>query len=181
MKLAASGPVITFSATVAGTSGLAPTGTVQLIADGGAIRYGLLAVNASGSVGPVSYRASAGTHVFVAVYAGDASNAISTSGSVTLTITAAKSSTSLSSSKTPSSAGQSVLFTAKVSGSSPTGTIQFAVVGANVGAPVTMVNAAATFTISTLPAGKHVITATYSGDHYNTTSSGAVTQTVAVG
>jgi hypothetical protein len=181
MKLAASGPVITFSATVAGTSGLAPTGTVQLIADGGAIRYGLLAVNASGSVGPVSYRASAGTHVFVAVYAGDASNAISTSGSVTLTITAAKSSTSLSSSKTPSSAGQSVLFTAKVSGSSPTGTIQFAVDGANVGAPVTMVNAAATFTISTLPAGKHVITATYSGDHYNTTSSGAVTQTVAVG
>ncbi len=71
--------------------------------------------------------------------------------------------TTLMSSVNPSMFGQPVLFTATVTGSSPTGTVTFrdGETCLNV-APLS--KGVATFTIATMDAGVHHITATYNGD-----------------
>jgi hypothetical protein len=85
--------------------------------------------------------------------------------------------TSLASSANPSASGQSVTFTATVSGNSPTGTVSFQD-GAN---PlngciaVTLAAGQAQCTISSLALGSHGISAQYSGDLQN---SGSVSPTL---
>jgi hypothetical protein len=76
-------------------------------------------------------------------------------------------------------AGQSVTLTATVSGFAPTGTVQFIDGGNNLGTTVTLTGGTATLTLSTLAAGNHDISATYSGDANNTGgASPAFTQTI---
>jgi hypothetical protein len=88
--------------------------------------------------------------------------------------------TALSSSKNPSSFGQSVTFTAKVTGFSPTGTVTFFDGGTQIGTGRLAVSTA-TFTTSSLAVGSHSITAKYGGDPNNVaTTSAALTQTVSV-
>jgi hypothetical protein len=78
--------------------------------------------------------------------------------------------TTVVSSANPNNIGQSVTFTAIVSGGlTPTGTVTFSVDGV-AGAPVNLVNGQASFTTSTLTVGTHKIAATYSGDANFTTS-----------
>jgi hypothetical protein len=102
-------------------------------------------------------------------------------GTLTYTEAIVASTTTVQSSVNPSTAGQAVTFTATVTGNSPTGTVQF-FDGANpLGGPVTLVGGVATLTTSALAGGSHVITATYSGDANNTTStSSPLTQSVIV-
>ncbi len=70
-------------------------------------------------------------------------------------------------------------FTATVTGSSPTGTVQFKDNGVNLGTPVTLSGGVATLTTSALTPGNHSITAVYSGDTNNAGSTSPVlTQTV---
>jgi autotransporter-associated beta strand protein len=52
-------------------------------------------------------------------------------------------------------------------GAAPTGTVTFSDNGAQIGAPVPLVNGVATFTTSALANGNHKITASYSGDANN--------------
>src|SRR6266403_5517724 len=88
--------------------------------------------------------------------------------------------TALSSSKDPSSFGQSVTFTAKVTGFSPTGTVTFFDGGMQIGTG-TLAAGTATFTTSSLAVGSHSITAKYGGDPNNVAgTSAALTQTVSV-
>jgi hypothetical protein len=75
-------------------------------------------------------------------------------------------STSVQSSKNPSTAGDRLTFTAIVAAQSgtakPTGSVQFIVDGANLGSPVALVNGAATSpAITTLTPGNHTVTADY--------------------
>ena len=72
-------------------------------------------------------------------------------------------STTLTSSLNPSYAGQSVTFTATVTGSpTPTGAVQFAIDGGNVGSPVTLDGSGrATDTEAALALGTHAVTVTY--------------------
>lgn len=95
------------------------------------------------------------------------------SACVTATGGAAPTTTALASSVNPSTFGQTVTFTATVTGSSPTGTVQFKDGAANLGAPVALVGATANLTTSSLAAGTHPITAVYGGDatHAGSTSS----------
>jgi hypothetical protein len=88
--------------------------------------------------------------------------------------------TSVTSSQNPSLFGQSVTFTATVTAQagSPTGTVQFMDGVGTLGAPVPLTSGSATFTIASLSAGTHNITAVYSGNSVFTTSTGSVTQTV---
>ena len=86
--------------------------------------------------------------------------------------------TALVSSLNPSLVGQSVTFTATVTGASPTGTIQFKDGAGNLGGPVAMAGAVATLTTSVLTQGTHPITAVYSGDANNLTSTSPVVQQV---
>ncbi|MGZ3237807.1 MAG: Ig-like domain repeat protein, partial [Burkholderiaceae bacterium] len=169
------GQAVTLTATVTGSS---PTGTVQFKDDGVALgpminlNNGTAALNTNGL-------ATAGNHSITADYSGNANNAASTSNMVNVTVTQAVSTVSISSSSSTSSQGQQVMFTATVSGVSPTGTVQFMDGGINLKNAVTLNNGVAKLIISTLAQGTHSITAVYSGDDNNAGStSAAITQTV---
>jgi hypothetical protein len=90
----------------------------------------------------------------------------------------AVSTTAVASSLNPATAGQSVTFTATVTGSSPTGTVQFMDGAASLGTPVALTASTATLTSSTLSAGTHPITAVYSGDAANAPSTSGVLNVV---
>lgn len=90
--------------------------------------------------------------------------------------------TVVTSSVNPSTVGQSVTFTATVTGTTPTGTVQFRDGAVNLGAPAALAAGVATLTTSSLGAGTHVVTAIYSGDADDGAStSPAVSQVVSAG
>lgn len=77
-----------------------------------------------------------------------------------------------------STVGQAVTFVATVAGSSPTGTITCADGSARFAPNVPLANGSASCATSSLTAGTHTITVTYSGDANNAPSTGTITQTV---
>jgi len=90
--------------------------------------------------------------------------------------------TSLASSKNPSSFGDSVTFTATVgsTGGTPTGTVTFNDGGTAIGTS-TLSGGAATFATTTLAVGNHTITATYNGTpSFTASTSPALNQSVAI-
>ncbi|MBN9085016.1 MAG: Ig-like domain repeat protein [Rhizobiales bacterium] len=102
------------------------------------------------------------------------------SGVITITYSGGgptASTTSLGASPNPSSFNQSVALTATVTGNSPTGTVTFTN-GATTLGSVPVSAGTATLNTSSIPVGSHTITATYSGDAQNLTSSGTVGVTV---
>jgi hypothetical protein len=103
--------------------------------------------------------------------------------SASLTVVGAKSnsSTTLVSSQNPSVAGQSVTFTATVTGSpgTPTGTVTFTD-GATTLGTIPLTGAIASLTTSSLTAGTHTIAATYGGDAAFLASSASLQQAVNV-
>jgi RHS repeat-associated protein len=79
--------------------------------------------------------------------------------------------------------GQTVVFTATVTASpsftsSPGDSVQFQIDGNNVGNPMTLSGASASFSTATLDAGTHTITATFSGDSTYSGSPGSTSITV---
>src|SRR2546421_650132 len=98
---------------------------------------------------------SVGSHNIVAKYLGDTTDFSSASGTLVLTVNPihVSSTTTLSSNATSIIFGKSVTFTAIVSPSSASGTIQFLINGGNFGSPVTLSGGKATFATSSLPAG----------------------------
>src|SRR5215471_3985950 len=120
------GASVTFTATVTGTS---PTGTVNFM-DGASSISGCGAVALTGSGNTLTATCSTaslagGTHSVTAVYSGNGSNNASTSNVVSQVVNKATSTTSLATSLTPSTVGASVTFTASVTGTGPTGTVNF--------------------------------------------------------
>ena len=84
--------------------------------------------------------------------------------------------TTLTSSHASSTYGNTVTFTAKVTSSPasqtpPGGTVQFQLNGQNLGGPVSLVDGVASLTTSTLNAARYSVTASYSGDAANFSSS----------
>jgi large repetitive protein len=156
----ASGASVTFSGTVSGSGGT-PTGTVTI--KDGAATLG----TATLSGGAYSYSTSGlsvGSHSITAVYGGDGSFATSTSGAVTQVVKQATT-TTLASGLEPSMTGDSVTFTATVTGSggTPTGTVTFKNGGATLGTG-TLSGGVGTLATNALAAGAHTITAEYAGD-----------------
>ncbi len=108
---------------------------------------------------------------------------------ITATVNSIKGSTSLavqnsttttvSSNNNPSTFGQAVQFTATVSPSAATGTVQFLDGGNVLGTGTLISGGTASFTTNSLTAGAHNITAAYKGDTNDASStSSAITQTV---
>jgi hypothetical protein len=96
-------------------------------------------------------------------------------------VTASPTTTTVSSSSNPSTAGSPVSFTANVSstGGTPTGSVQFTVDGTNLGDPVQLSGGtAASQPTSSLPTGSHTVTASYLGASGFGVSSASVTQVV---
>ena len=165
------GQQVTFIASVTPSTA---TGTVQFT-DGATV---LATVTVSGGTAsfPIS-TLSTGTHAIGAAYSGDASDAGSTSASMTLTIGKASATVAVTSSQNPAVSGQAVTFTATVTPGAATGTVQF-LDGAAVLGSAAISGGVAALSTSSLAAGSHSITAYYSGDtNYNSASAG-LTQTV---
>ena len=174
----AQGTSVTFTATVSG-AGATPTGTVTFM--DGSTTLGTGALNGSGQAAYSTSSLAVGAHPITAVYGGDSNYSGSTSPVLTQTVTANSSTTAIASSIDPSTFGQSVTFTATVTGSdggTPTGTVTFKD-GATTLGSATLSGGQATFTTGALAAGSHSITAAYSGDaNFASSLSPVLTQTV---
>ncbi|HEX5450681.1 MAG TPA: Ig-like domain repeat protein [Gaiellaceae bacterium] len=171
---------VTFTATVTGDS---PTGTVEFD-DGGSAISGCDAQTVDGGTGEATCTTSTlalGSHTITAAYSGDLNNLISSASALTQTIDQATSATTVVSSSNPSAPGDSVTFTATVSGDSPTGTVEFDADGTALTGCATQALSGdnAICATSALAAGSYAITAIYSGDTNNLPStSSTLTQLV---
>ncbi len=185
-RTVAAGQPLTFTATVAntGSSGGTPTGTVtfQDLTFSGAtpVTTSLGSFPLSGGqAAATTSTLPAGPHFITAIYSGDGNFA---GGRTTLAqrIHAGTSTTTLGSSLNPSTPGQSVRFTATVTGGvsgTPTGMVTFQE-GAAILAQVPLSGGTAAFSTSALSAGNHSITAVYYSDTVFAASSGGIMQQV---
>lgn len=173
------GQNVTLTATVTGAGG--PSGTVTFVE--GSVTLGSAVLSGAGNSKTASITIntlSVGSHGIVARYPGDDQFRLSNSPTRIQVVNPAlaTSSTTLASSLNPSALGDSVTFTATVSGTSPTGTVTFKDGATTIGSS-SVVAGVATLTTSSLALGAHSMTAQYDGDASNAAStSSALTQNV---
>jgi hypothetical protein len=98
-----------------------------------------------------------------AVYGGETYEFPSTSNTLAQQVNIAPTSTSLFSSPNPSNPGQAVNLVAEITPAAATGSVEF-YAGSTILGTSAVVNGKATFSVSTLPAGSHRLTATYLGN-----------------
>jgi hypothetical protein len=151
------GGSVTLTATVTPS---AATGTVQFFS--GATLLGSATI-AGGKALLSTTALPAGSDSLTAVYSGDANDAVSTSPAVNQTVNKAASTTTLTASPSSSNVGQLVTFTARVTPTAATGTVQF-LDGSSVIGTATLNSGTAVFQTSTLSQGNHSIRASYLGD-----------------
>ena len=174
------GQSVTFTATVTGAGGT-PSGTVTFM--DGINPIGAVPLSSGVAAFPTTTLA-AGTHSITASYGGDANFAASTSIAVSQVVNGAgktSTTTALAAAPNPSTPGQSVTFTATVSGAggTPTGTVAFLDGATQIGTMPLNGSGVAAFPTTTLTAGTHSITASYGGDaNFAASTSTAVSQVV---
>ena len=182
---AAVGQMVTMTASVGTTGGVAPTGTITFSAGGSLLGTGSL--NAADGTVLSSASLAAGTYLVSARYSGDGVYAAGSSGTVSLVVSGAPSTltiapVSLVVAPNPVTAGQAVTYTASVAataGAVPTGTMVFYAGGTVVGRAALNSAGVAMVTNSSLAAGTYAVTASYSGDSlYGSTSSNGVSLVV---
>ena len=165
------GQASTFSVTVSGASGVpTPTGTVTLNFGDGSPQAVLTL--SSGTASTTHTYAAAAHFTTALTYSGD-TNYTGTTINNQFTAGQATSGTSLGSSANPSPFGLPVTFTATVTGLNPAGIVQFFDSAALIGSG-TLGSGQATLTTSALTPGPHSITAVYSGDSNNNSSTSPV-------
>jgi predicted secreted protein len=167
---------VTFTATVQGPAGVTgvPTGTVTF--SDGAVPLGTSVLNASGVATLTVSRLSAGQHNITASYGGDSANLASQSAILVQTVAQATTATLLTTSSATVYAGVSVTFTAVVSRTDtviPTGSVTFMNGATAMGTGTLDGTGTATLATSALAAGSHSISAIYTGDTNNLTSTSA--------
>jgi hypothetical protein len=170
---------VTFTAQVQHTGPGTPTGTVEFL-DGGVL-IGSGSVDSHGQASLTTTGLAVGSHFVVAYYQGDNNFAPSNSLGVHITINKANTSTTLTSSQNPSQYGQTVTFTATVTGQyggTPTGTVTFSDGSTTLGRSL-LNGGTAKFSTAKLAVGPHCITAAYSGDTtFTASTSPALNQVV---
>ena len=171
------GQSVTFTATITGAS---PTGTVQF--SDGAAPLGPPVTVSGAAAALTTSTLSVGTHPITAAYSGDAANAPSTSPALNQLVNApalGATTTTLVSSLNPAVVGQSVTFSAYVTGAAAvTGSVTFSDGATTLGSVILGSGGTATLTTSSLAVGTHPITATYSGDASNAASSAGLSQLI---
>jgi hypothetical protein len=157
------GNPLTLTATV--TSGSPNAGGTLHFLDGTTVLgTASLGTNGSASFSPTGF--GLGPHTLTAVYGGDTNHAGSTSPPVIEPVVQSTSATLLSNNN-PAASGQSVTFVAQITGAGgviPTGTVGFRDNGSLLAASALNSLGAASFSTTTLTAGSHPITVSYSGD-----------------
>ena len=171
------GESVTLTATITPS---AASGTVTFY--DGATSLGTASL-ASGSASLSTSALSVGSHSLSAVYGGAATYLTSTSNTVSQTVNAAATTTSLASDVNPSVKGQSVTLTATVAASSPgsgtpSGSVTFYDGATSLGS-ATLASGSASISTSALSVGSHSLTAVYAGGtDYTTSTSNTVSQAV---
>ena len=194
VRTVVTGQSLTFTAAVTntGTSGQTPTGRVTFTdttysVSGGVLNsstttLGIVTLDGTGHASITPPALAGNKHFITAAYSGDV-NFHAGSASLIQFVHAGASTTRVTSSVNPSTPGQSVTFTATVSGASgtPTGQVTFQD-GTTVlaQAPVNS-SGVVSFTTANLAAGSHTVTATYASDTNFAASSGSVVQSVQTG
>jgi hypothetical protein len=170
---------VTFTAAV--TAGTTPVTQGSVTFKDGTVDLATVSLNASGQAAFTTSTLSGGTHSITAQFNGSSTYA-SSAASLTQTVNALATTTTVASSGSPSGFGQSVTFTATVRAGTTAitqGTVTFREGGTVLAGPLTLnASGQATFTTSTLGVGTHVITADYSGTANFSASTGNVSQTV---
>lgn len=166
----AQGAALLLTAQVAGN--VAPGGTVSFYS-GATLLATVGVVNGLASRNVTTL--PVGTATITARYNGDANNAVSTSTTSAVNVTAAPvaSTVSLASSMSPSPLGEGITLTADVAGTNPQGTVSFFNNNTLLGS-ATLVGGHAVFATSGLPRGNANLRAVYSGDAGNLSSTSAV-------
>ncbi len=169
------GAVLTLSAAVSGSSVL-PTGTVTF-RDGVAV-LGTAALTTGAIATLHTSNLAPGTHPLIATYSGDSSNATSTSVIYSQTVQQAATQTALSLSSTTATVSTSATLTASVTGNGgiPTGTVTFLDGSTPIRTATLGTNGTASVSISTLSLGQHTLSAVYTGDPDNASSTAAAQQ-----
>ena len=174
---------VTFTATVKATAPASGTRTGSVdFQDGGVdiAGCGAQTVSAAGTATCTTGALAAGVHSITATYSGDVNFVTSTSAPLAQNVLSTTA-TVVTSNANPSVYGQSVQYTATVTGGpAMTGTVTFRDGGSNIAGCVAVPVSAGTASCSVSPAiGSHTITAIYSGDAADTAStSPALTQVV---
>ena len=180
------GQNVTFTASLTASGSPTPSGTVTFL--DGATPLGPAVTLAGGTTATfLSSTLTVGTHSITAQYSGDTNYTSSTSSAVLQVINKNGTALVLNASPNPSTAGQSVTFSSSVAGvtlppgvPAPTGSVTF-LDGATALGPAVPVasDGSSAFTIGTLAAGTHTITAQYSGDaDWGASTSNSVSQLV---
>jgi sugar lactone lactonase YvrE len=160
----AGGPVA-LTATVAPVQGVAtPTGLVVFTSGGVTLGSAALTATGTATINPVF---NVGAFSIVATYTGTTNDAGSASAPLALTIQIATTQTVVVASPSPGIVDSPETFSAKVTGNGgiPAGTVTFSADGVAISTPVTLdATGTATLAYSTLSAGPHTISASYSGD-----------------
>ncbi len=173
------GQAVTYTATV---SAVAATGTVSFNEAGAPIAGCAVQPVSSGTATCAVADPTAGEHWITAAYSGDSSYAASWSSALTQTVNKKNTTTTVSSSSDPSTVEQAVTYTAAVSPTAATGTIDFEEEGTPItGCTATIISSGtATCTVAGYPKwSSYRITSDYSGDSSNLASASSVfTQTV---
>ena len=174
------GQQITLTATVAAVAPGAgmPAGTVTFTDGASTIDTGIIS---GGMAFVTTSTLTVGNHTINATYNGDDVNFNGSAGPLSTNpqVVKAETTTSLQSSLNPSEPGAGVAFTATVSGGvSPTGTVTFSDGASSICTNVPLSGTTAICSTSTLAAGSHTVSAVYSGDGNNLTSSDSLSQVV---
>jgi uncharacterized repeat protein (TIGR03803 family) len=171
------GQKVTWTATVTSSGSITPTGTVRFTWSGYTIGSATLNSSSVGALTKSNLNADA--FPLTAVYAGDANSLGSTSAVLTQVVQQTTSAAAITSLPNPSTQGQAVTFTAKISSPTvvPTGPVTFTA-GKTVLGTAQLGSGHARLTISSLPVGSTKVTVTYNGDSNIAKSLASVNQTV---
>ena len=178
------GTSVTLTASVSNGTAQVPTGTVQFT-DGAAV-LGSVAVSPSGQAVLVLSTLTPGVHSIVAVYSGDTNDQGSQSAALNQTVQPIATTTTLTASANPSSAGATEQLTAHVvaastGGGALTGNVTFSDGASTLGAVALDASGNAVLSLSTLSVGSHAIVATYAGStNYTSSASSALAIAVKV-
>jgi hypothetical protein len=159
------GQPVTLTATVASGSGT-PAGTVSFF--DGTTLLGVVAVDPNGHAS-LQVRLSVGAHSLKASFAGLAPFSASTSAALSETVNRAATTTTLSADSLSIPSNSFVILTATIApvapgAGVPTGTVTFFDGTQVVGTAILDANGQAALFVTSLAAGKHTLTASYSGD-----------------
>src|ERR1700683_5461551 len=169
---------VTFTAAITAQYGGTATGTATF--KDGSASIGSAVVSANAASLTLS-TLTGGTHSITAVYSGDGNVLGSSSSAVSQVVSKQASTSAVTSSANPAIAGSSITFTITVSpqlSSTPTGSVALKKNGGTL-ATLSLTNAQATYTTSSLGIGSFSITALYAGDsNFSANTSPVLTQVV---